>query len=247
VVPANGGGGGGETHSNPPRAQGSVSAPSGRSGGRTRVVPAPVQSGSVTRDISRRQRTEIVPNQDYWHRVGGTRYVHRYYGGAHWYGFYHGSAFYWHRYYNNYWWWHDPYYDRWVYWWNGNWWWPGPAGVYVYVDNSYQPATAAALPPDVPAAPNDGTEPEGTTAASTTGGSWKSPDGKRMVQIAGAKSEVFLYDTSKEPAAFVKFLGSGAESVKFAGGQDGKPLRILVNFKGGSFKMYAADGTPVES
>jgi hypothetical protein len=218
--------------------QQAVSAPPSQ---HTRIVRNP----GVMSNIQASQRTEIVPNHYYWHNSGGVRYCHYYNGGIHWYGFYNGPSFYWTRYYGGYWWWFDPGFDRWVYWNDGTWCWPGPDGVvYDYVDNDYYPAddagnvtvkTPEVLPP-----------PKEIPSASSEGASSKSPDGKRMVQIYGDRSEAFLYDTSSKQPVYLKYLGKNVDKVRYSGGKDGKPMRILVEFKDGSFALTSENGDPLD-
>jgi len=40
----------------------------------------------------------------------------------------------------------------------------------------------------------------------------------------------------------LKYLGKNAEKVRFSGGKEGAPLRILVDFKDGSFSLFDKDG-----
>lgn len=193
----------------------------------------------VVNDIQRQRRVEIVPNQNYWHNREGVRYNHRYYNGVHWYGFYHGPHYYWTRYYGNRWWWFDVHYNRWSYWWDGYWWWAGPGGVmYVYVDDNYYPYENGVVAVQSP--------PSGAPSSSE-GQEWKSGDGKRMVQAIGVNNETFLYDTSTGEPRFMKFLASGVEKARFSGGQDGKPLWILLEFKSGGFALYDMEGNTIES
>src|SRR5262249_27997886 len=146
---------------------------------------------------------------------------------------YHGPRFYWSRYYFNHWWWYDAAFARWAFWADGYWWWPGPGGVmYVYVNDNYYPYETSevpvAQPTSVPEPPSDyGTSGGGTASQDTT---LKSPDGQRMVQIVGADSDAFLYDTSTGRSVFVKGLGRGATNVRFSGGANGQALQILVDF-----------------
>lgn len=210
-------------------------APSGHSSiaGNTRVI----------RTIERQRRAEVEPNKYYWHRVNGHRYCHYYSRGTHWYGFYDGPSFYWTRYHGNRWWWYEQRHGRWVYWANGHWWWPAAGGVsLVFVRNAYYPPDEAPVsvePPDDPAVPVQA--PEKTRADS-----WDSPDGTRMVQVFGPRSEAFLYDKTVQPAAFMGFLGHDVAKVRFAGGKDGKPLKVLVDFNDGGFALFSGDGKKLE-
>lgn len=200
-----------------------------------------VRNPDITKHIARQRNVEVVRNRYYWHAVGGVRYCHYWDGGAHWYGFYHGPAFYWTRYWDDRWWWYDPTFARWVYWWSGYWWWPGPGGaVYVYVDNNYYPYEDAGMvtvkkpqvdqPP--PVAPQE----------ADSGSSWVSPDGRRMVQVFGDRSEAFLYDKSGDKPVFMTYLAKGVAQARFLGGGKGQPLRILLDFKDGTFALFDAEG-----
>jgi hypothetical protein len=191
------------------------------------------------------ERAETQPGRYYWHNDGGMRYCHYYWGGAHWYGFYHGQNFYWTRYYGNRWWWYDGGAARWNFWWDGYWWWGSPGAYYVYVDNGYYPYDEAAgavtvqnaevhpAPAKMPA-PGDGAV-------------FPSPDGRRQVQIYGADAQAFLYDKSDAAPTFIKFLGKGADKVRFNGGSDGKPVQILIEFKDGTFAVYDEDGNSLDA
>jgi hypothetical protein len=220
--------------------------------GRTRIVresktPAPERHGAIAtnttivRDIENHQRTEVVPDRNYWHNVHGTRYCHTYRSGFHWYGFYFGPHFYWTRYYGGRWWWYDRGFGHWVYWGNGYWWWPGPGGAtYVFVDNAYYPREEAPVDVEPPAAEEPPSAPE------EAGGEWTSPDGKRAVQIHGPQSEAFLYDQSGKEPVYMGYLGKNVEKVRFSGGKDGKPVRILIDFRNGDFALFSADGEPLD-
>ncbi len=221
--------------------------------GRTRIVrqsqtPAPDAHGAIAgnhtiiRQIDRDRRVEVVPNRQYWHNDGGQRWVHTYRGGVHWYGFYHGRSFYWTRYYRDRWWWYDDGFAHWVFWANGRWWWNGPGNVlYVYVNESYYPydeSPVAVVAPASVRAPVEETE--------NNGGEWTSRDGKRMVQIHGPQAEAFLYDRSGDQAQYLAYLGKNVERVRFSGGTDGRPVRILVDFKNGDFTLFSSEGEPVD-
>lgn len=214
------------------------------------AVTAPMHHDAIVRDtvllgnIKRERRAESAANHYYWHEVNGTRYCHYYDHGIHWYGFYHGPTFYWTRYHEGRWWWFDASFDHWSYWWNGYWWWPSPSGaLYVYVDNSYYPyeeSGVTVLKPEIQSPPQ--------TAPSTDGGtSWNSPDGRRRVKVTDAGAEAFLYDVSNGQPIFLKYLGRGADKVRFSGGEDGKPGQILLDLKDGSFAVFTLDGDPLES
>ncbi len=135
-------------------------------------------------------------------------------------------------------------FDRWVFWRDGYWWWSGPDGVpYAYVDNNYYPydeqGNVTVKTPEVLAPPKN-------IPAATEGTSWKSPDGKRMVQLYGEHAEAFLYDTTSSQSVFLKYLGQGVEKARFTGGAGGKSLRILIDFKDGSFALTSEDGNPID-
>ncbi|MFI5363546.1 MAG: hypothetical protein ACHQ49_16385, partial [Elusimicrobiota bacterium] len=246
------------------------------SAGVERVGRAPESHGmsfahesGFNRGITGRQGVERVPNHYYFHNEGGHRYWHFFdRGGLHWYGFYFGPRFFWFPFFSGYWWWYDENLTRWAYWYNGYWWWNGPGGVpYIYYNDDYIPYTQyqqqqAAQPaaagsssassseesePKPPSAPP--TAQPSLTAASAPakeGSTEKSPDGKREVQIVGSDGGAFLFDESKTPPVFMKYLGAGATSVKYVGGTSGKPLSILVNFKDGTFNLFDAEGNPAD-
>lgn len=204
-----------------------------------------VNNRIVTRNITNLQRTEIVPNRYVWHDVNGTRFCHYYDGRAHWYGFHWGTRFYWTRYWGDYWWWYDPVFFRWVYWWDGYWWWPGPAGVpFVYVDNAYYPYEDGQV---IVKNPTVGQPAPEAPATAEAGREWRSPDGRRMVQVTGDQGEAFLYDTTSGSPAYLNYLARGVEQARFSGGTRGKPLRILLDFTDGSFALFDADGNAIDS
>jgi hypothetical protein len=212
------------------------------------------RNSAVTRGIASRQSSEVVPNHYYFHNDGGTRYWHFYdRGGRHWYGFYFGERFFWFPFFANYWWWYDANLTRWAYWWDGYWWWNGPGGApYVYVNDGYVPydqfrqqapadtSESVPAPPSAPPTATPNAAPAETPAKE--GSTSKSPDGKRMVQIVSPDGGAFLFDESSSPPVFMKYLGKNADKVRFSGGVSGQPLRILVDFKDGSFVLFDADG-----
>ncbi|MBI3549664.1 MAG: hypothetical protein HY078_11540 [Elusimicrobia bacterium] len=205
-----------------------------------------INNKAVVSNIAVQQRIEVAPGRYYWHHDHGVRYAHYYdRHRVHWYGFYHGPRFYWTRYHSGYWWWWDVRFSRWVYWWGGRWWWPGPAGVvYVYVDNSYYPYDGGVVTvkhPEVQAPPVEAPK------AAASGG-WKSPDGRRSIQIAGSFGDAFLYDSSGAQPVLLKFIGRDIEKARFTGGgASGKPLQILAEFKDGTFAVFDADGNPLDA
>jgi hypothetical protein len=202
------------------------------------------RDSDLARGIRSQQRVEVVPRRYYWHADRGVRYCHYYDGRWHWYGFYFGPAFYWTRYYDDRWWWFDASFGRWVYWWDGYWWWWGPDGAeYVYIDNAYYPYDASGVTVVVPE--TDAAPP--ALPASSEGSSSVSPDGRRMVQLVGPKGLAFLYDRSSSAPVFMKFLGKGVERVRYSGGKDGVPLRLLLEFKDAGFALFDADGAPLDA
>ncbi len=204
-----------------------------------------MRNPDIVRDIHRDQSRERERDHYYWHDVDGVRYAHycdR--EGVHWYGFYHGPRFYWTRYWADRWWWFDARFDRWTYWYDGYWWWPAPNGlVYVYVDNSYYPYEDGSV---VVERPETTSPPQELPASSGEGTSVTSPDGKRMVQIFGGNSDAFLYDNTGGRPSFMRFLAGGVDRARFSGGANGRALRILLDFRDGSFALYDADGHPLD-
>jgi len=207
-----------------------------------------VQDPGVVQEMRRGRRGNIVPDKYYWHNRGGKRYVHYYDRHRHWYGFYDGPRFHWTSWHGDRWWWYDAHFHRWNYWHAGHWWWPASTGaVFVYRDGDYRPYEEAGLAVESPVAAAPPTAPE-ALPATPQGGSWTSPDNRRMVQILGARAEAFLYDaTLPDAPRFLKYLGRDVEKVRFAGGTDGKPLRILLDHKDGGFALLNANGEPVEN
>ncbi len=199
-----------------------------------------VRSPAFIHGIHAQQRAELTPNRYYWHQRNGVRYSHYYDGRAHWYGFYHGPRFYWTRYHADRWWWFDASYGRWVYWWNGFWWWPGPAGAsYVYIDSSYYPYERGGVMANQPS--------PSAAPASSPGVNFSSPDGKRMVQIAGSDNAAYLYDKSTADPTYLKFLAKSVDKVKFTSASVETPTRILLELKDGAFALYDADGNPLSA
>lgn len=178
------------------------------------------------------ERVRVVPGRSTRHRWRDTQYWHHYDGRRHWYGWRAGRRFYWARPYGGYWWWYDPVGLHWSFWWGGHWWWRGPGNtLYIAVHDEYRPYDAVAVaPPPV---------------TSDAGGAVLSPDGRRTVQLTGAASEAFLYDSSGPSPVFLRFLGRGVERVRFSGGAGGVPLRILLDFKDGTFVFADEDGRAV--
>jgi hypothetical protein len=206
---------------------------------------AVARNSNVVRNIQAQQRDEVVPNHYYWHNDNGMRYSHYFDGHNHWYGFYHGPTFYWTRYSGNRWWWYDPLRTRWDFWWNGFWWWPGPGGdPYVYVDNNYYPYQDTGVTVEhvqEQPAPSSMPDPDPASGKETA-----SPDGRRMVQL-GSDGQAFLYDKTKTPPAFIKYLGQGVTNVRFSGGTAGATLQILVEYGDNTFALFDADGNSQSS
>ena len=199
-----------------------------------------VRNRGFVRNVSRVERTEVVPNHYYWHNENGMRYSHYYDGRNHWYGFYHGPSFYWTRYYGSRWWWFDGPHARWVFWGNGYWWWAGPGGVaYVYMDNNYYPYENAGVTVEHEENPpaSHSALPAADKGVTTTSG-----DGRRMAQLFGSDAQAFLYDKTFTPPKFVKYLGQGVSKVLFSGGTAGAPMQLVVEFKDGTFALFDADG-----
>lgn len=165
----------------------------------------------ITRNMARIERSEATPNRHYWHTEGGTRYSHYYDGGTHWY---------------------DSHSTRWVYWADGFWWWPGPGGVaYVYVDDGYYPYSESVV--SVAAAPSVPAPDKGATTVSS--------DGRRMAQVFGPDSQSFLYDTTRTPPTFLRYLGQGVSRVRFTDGA------ILVDFNNGTFALLDEEGRSMKA
>ena len=59
-------------------------------------------------------------------------------------------------------------------------------------------------------------------------------------------TEAFLYDATQTPARYLGYLGQSVEKVRFSGGQDGRPLQILVDFTDGAFSLFSADGRKLD-
>jgi hypothetical protein len=68
-----------------------------------------------------------------------------------------------------------------------------------------------------------------------------------MVQIAGDRSEAFLYDVTGKNSVFLRTLGPDADRVRFSGGAAGQPLQILVDRADGTFSLYNEDGALISS
>jgi hypothetical protein len=214
---------------------------------------AVARNEGLVRNIQAQQRNEVVPNHYYWHNDGGMRYSHYYDGHNHWYGFYHGPTFYWTRYQGDRWWWFDAGRGRWDFWWNGFWWWPGQGGgaPYAYVDNNYYPYENAGDSEDTGAVTVEQAEEQPAPAsipapAPASAGTKVSPDGRRMVQM-GANGQAFLYDKTKTPPMFMKYLGSGVSQVRFSGGSAGTPSQIMVEYSDNTFALFDADGNSQSS
>ncbi|MFI5362497.1 MAG: hypothetical protein ACHQ49_11050 [Elusimicrobiota bacterium] len=210
------------------------------------------RNDTLVRNIGAQQRNEVVPNHYYWHNDNGVRYSHYYDGRNHWYGFYHGPTFYWTRYYGNRWWWFDGPHSHWDFWWDGYWWWTGPGGApYVYVDNNYYPYDASGgvtvVQPEEQPVPATIPPPNAAATPANPAVTKDSPDGQRMVQVFGADAQAFLYDKTKTPPVFMKFLGSGVLQARFSGGTGGAPLQILVEYKDDTFALFDADGNSQDS
>lgn len=203
-----------------------------------------VRDPRLTEDILERQRAERQAGVYYWHTFGGIPYAHYYDPlGTHWYGFHAGPSFYWTRFHGGRWWWHDPRFQRWVYWHDDHWWWPSPYGTqYVYVDNNYYPYREGTGV--VTKEPQVSAPPAGRPGSWQEGSVYLSPDGRRLVQVAGARREAFLYERPEagEPV-FRKYLADGVRDVRFIGGEEA-PRRIRLSFTDKRFALYDYDGDP---
>jgi hypothetical protein len=212
------------------------------------------------------QRSEVVAGHYYYHNFGGRPYWHFYDSRLHWYGFYYGPQFFWLPFYSGFWWWYDVGLTRWLFWSGGYWWWyPPGGGAYIYANGQYVPydqyeqqyqqqAQQASgdsnasneSAPKPPTAPPTAPPSEGAVKAPAKEGStWVSPDKSRMVQVVGPQGEGLLYDESGPSPVLMKALAGNVESVRFSGGTPDHPLRILLDFKGGGFEMFDADGGPL--
>ena len=178
-------------------------SPSSSAGARS-FSPSAAAAGRVR--IQRREGVETEPLRYYWHGSGDGLYSHYYDGRVHWYGYPYEESFFWMRPYGGLWWTWDARFSRWSYWNDGFWWWPGPGGVqYVFVDNDYYQYDAVRrAPAAAPAATGDGR------------GAWSSPDGRRLVEIAGPGNEAILYDKSTSTPSYVKYLGKDVSKVRFS-------------------------------
>ena len=204
-----------------------------------------VRNQVVIQNVARLQRVEVEPNRFAWHTVSGVRFCHFYDGGIHWWGFFDGPTFYWTRFWADRWWWYDPGFARWVFWWDGFWWWPGPAGaMHVFLDNGYYPYDSAGVVVRTPALDQP---PQAAPATTALGNSHESPDGRRLVQVYGDRSEAFLYDKTGHSPEFLTYLAGGVEKVRFSGGKEGKPLRVLLDFKDGNFALFDDAGRPLDA
>lgn len=142
----------------------------------------------------------------------------------------------WARWHAGHWWRRDAARARWLFWWNDHWWWHGPGDVmYVYVRGDYAPYRDGAAVVRVPESQPPPAEPPPTP---DSGGSWVSPDGRRMVQVVGAQGDAFLYDRAGAQAVFMRFLAKGVERARFADGV------IMLEFRDGRFALFDWDGRP---
>ena len=194
------------------------------------------RAAEFRRSVEIDRRADTAPRRVYWHDRGGVRYGHYYAGDTHWYGFNHGGGVYWARPYRGRWWWYDRSYARWVYWSSGYWWFTGPTGLFIYEGGEYYPYGTTVYSSPSPALP---------APAPSASGSWMSPDGRRLVQVASPDAEAFLYDNTSQPPVFLRYLGRGATAARFYGGAAGQPLQILVEYAGRSAELFDANGAPV--
>lgn len=206
-----------------------------------------IKNKSLVEKIQQQKQTETNQNQFYWHSHQNMKYAHyRDSFNNDWYGFYQGPSFYWTRHHAGRWWWYDTRFARWVFWSQGFWWWPSPIGyLYVYTDNNYYPyqdteGGVTVMQPEIQ-------QPPAEIPTEEVHNSFQSPDGRRLVQIAGSNNEAFLYDTTGDQPAFLKFLGSGVSNVQYSNKTTGNPLQILVNFNDGSYALFDADGNSLQA
>lgn len=240
---------GAEVQSNQPDTIPSA-APSQPGSGVTRRTPsaAPAASGSVSPG-----RLKRVPS-----RAGSTppssggsgsshdhdHYPRHNYHGDNWYRFSYHDDYFWARLYGDRWWWYDSGYSRWVYWSNGYWLWPSPNGMtYVYVNNIYQPYGYNESLQAPEQTPDYQPEPRTTRAADRT---MSSPDGKLQVQLIGDRSQAFLYKNDGGKYTFLRYLADNVKDVRYSGGINNRPLRILLDYEDGTFALYDEKGEPVE-
>lgn len=214
-----------------------------------------ISAGVEINRINQYNRMEVRPNHYYWHTYNGFNYCHYYDSwGYHWYGWYLGGSCFWTRYYWGNWWWYDPLWARWCYWHDGGWWWNDPYNtqvVYVYVNGDYQPiqsdtSSTAANPPAPPAV--DAGASAGVSVSSAPivqKGSFKSPDGTRLVKIFGDTNDAILSDTATPPKFAAVFLGSNAKSVRYGQASDGS-MQITVTYTDGSVKNFDSNGNSLD-
>ncbi|MDD5657996.1 MAG: hypothetical protein PHF00_12165, partial [Elusimicrobia bacterium] len=157
---------------------------------RTRALAGPPRQPGIVRNpdfgrqLSSQRGLERDPGRFYWHRHGGVPYVHRFYHDVDWYGFWHGGAFFWMRPFGGFWWWYDPFFARWVYWYDNYWWWPGPGGaLYVYMDNNYYPYDSVQGIVTVKSPQVETPPPAAPPPPETSAGAYASPDKTRLVRI----------------------------------------------------------------
>ncbi len=176
------------------------------------------------------RRVEIIPHRDVRPALRGPRYG--------------GPRFHRTRYYGSRWWRHDTHLARWTFWSQGYWWWTGPGRVlYVYGDGDYYPYDSGRVDvarPLVPQAPPPSSP--ASTPADNEDQSLKSPDRRREVQIVGPQDEAYLYDLTSGRSTYLNRLGRQVETVRYAGGTQGKPLQILLDFQDGHFELFDANG-----
>jgi hypothetical protein len=189
-----------------------------------------------TRRIDRFNSTETQTNHYYWHQGDGFNYCHyNDSSGYHWWGWYQGGQCFWTRNYAGRWWWYDQDYNRWCFWNDNYWWWQDPyhmGDLYCYDNDGYVPCNSADDQEVVTAPVGPGEQ------------AYNSPDGTRLVKIAGDSQDAFLYDSANPPTFEPVYLASGVDKVQFSNSGGGRTLEILLRLNDGSFDMFDGYGNP---
>jgi len=199
------------------------------------LVGRPEFMGRMERD----RESEFERGHHYWHRENGFTYSHYIdNSGFQWYGWYVGDRSFWTRHYAGRWWWYDEGYGRWCFWNDNFWWWQDPNHVndlYCYNDAVYIPVNSA----------NDEIVVTSTDQPDTN--QFKSPDGSRIVKIAGESKDAFLYDATV-PAGFEpEYLASGVVDVQFSNPSTGRPMQIVLKLDDGTYDLMDANGESYSS
>jgi len=74
-----------------------------------------------------------------------------------------------------------------------------------------------------------------------------SPDGDLLVKVMGAQHDAFLYEKTEGVPVLLRYLGGDVAQARFTKGSDGKGLKVLLDFKDGSFAVYDSGGNPVDA